>query len=86
MKELTDKNFWYSIKGFLIIVFLICLVVMPICEHYFGLKFATTFPIVIADTWLITKAIFYDRKDKRKVIFDILFSIAVTAICLYFLS
>ena len=39
---------------------------MPICEYYFGLEFSTVFPIVITDTWFITKAIFYDREDKEK--------------------
>ena len=81
MKEITDKNLLYSKKGFLIIVFLVCLIAMPICEYYFGL----VFPIVITDTWFVIKAIFYDREDKRKILFDILFSVVVTAGCLYFL-
>ena len=38
MKEITDKNLLYSKKGFLIIVFLVCLIAMPICEYYFGLE------------------------------------------------
>ena len=70
---------------FLIIVFLVCLIAMPICEYYFGLEFSTVFPIVITDTWFVIKAIFYDREDKRKILFDILFSVVVTAGCLYFL-
>ena len=78
MKEIANKNLLYSKKGFLIIVFLVCLIAMPICEYYFGLEFSTVFPIVI-------KAIFYDREDKRKILFDILFSVVVTAGCLYFL-
>ena len=85
MKEITDKNLLYSKKGFLIIVFLVCLIAMPICEYYFGLEFSTVFPIVITDTWYGIIAIFYDRKYKRKILFDILFSVVVTAGCLYFL-
>lgn len=85
MKEIIDKNLLYSKKGFLIIVFLVCLIAMPICEYYFGLEFSTVFPIVITDTWFVIKAIFYDREDKRKILFDILFSVVVTAGCLYFL-
>lgn len=85
MKEIANKNLLYSKKGFLIIVFLVCLIAMPICEYYFGLEFSTLFPIVITDTWFVIKAIFYDREDKRKILFDILFSVVVTAGCLYFL-
>ena len=59
MKEITDKNLLYSKKGFLIIIFLICLIAMPICEYYFGLEFSTVFPIVITDTWFITKEKYY---------------------------
>ena len=50
MKEIANKNLLYSKKGFLIIVFLVCLIAMPICEYYFGLEFSTVFPIVITDT------------------------------------
>ncbi len=85
MKEIANKNLLYSKKGFFIIVFLVYLIAVPICEYYFGLEFSTVFPIVITDTWFITKAIFYDREDKRKILFDILFSVAATAGCLYFL-
>lgn len=85
MKERAISQFVFSIKGYLIIVFLLCLIVMPVCENYLNIAFSAVFPIVIANTWLIGKALFKDRNEKPKIIFDILLMIVLTAACLYFL-
>ena len=66
MKEITDKNLLYSKKGFLIIIFLICLIAMPICEYYFGLEFSTVFPIVKRIHGLLQKQYFMIERIKEK--------------------
>lgn len=85
MKDILNKKFWFSLKGFYVIAFFIITIVMPIFENYFGFTFSSVFSIILTDIWFITKEIFYDKVDKKKIVFDILFSLVVVAICLYFL-
>lgn len=85
MKNNSVSQFIFSIKGYLIIVFLICLIVMPICENLLNITFSKVFPLVIANTWLLAKVIFKDKNNQSKIVFDLLLMIALIAGCLYFL-
>lgn len=76
-------NFLFSLKGYLIVVFVLCLIMMPVCEYYLHITFSKVFPLIIAYTWLIGKAIYKDKTDKTKILFDFLIAAAVTAFCLY---
>ena len=84
MKHHSVSQFFF-VKGYLIIVFLLCLIVMPICENLLNMTFSKVFPLVIANSWLLAKAVIKDRNNRSQIIFDLLLMITITAGCLYFL-
>ncbi len=40
MKHHSVSQFVFSVKGYLIIVFLLCLIVMPVCENLLNMTFS----------------------------------------------
>lgn len=80
---MINKDLWFSKKGLGIVIFVVIVILMPACEYYFNISFSKVFPIVLVNTYFVVKAIIYDRKDMKKIIFDIMFSIVITALCLY---
>lgn len=80
---MINKDLWFSKKGLGIIIFVVIVILMPVCEYYFNISFSKVFPIVLVDTYFVVKAIIYDRKDLKKIIFDIMLSIVAIALCLY---
>ena len=85
MKHHSVSQFVFSVKGYLIMVFLLCLIVMPVCENLLNMTFSKVFPLVIANSWLLAKAVIKNRNNRNRIIFDLLLMITITAGCLYFL-